>query len=225
MKITIYPTEGQELRNGTVNGFEFRGLDCVGGWLIAASSPGIPPARMFWITGTFGSLVYYATDLVDFDGRASFEVDANEIDLTSAEKKDLLRMVWEWEVWEPILLQGTCAVESLERMLQLPRETLLSWFVEAGRNPSLLDDIVTTLQENGYRVQLAGPEGFGQFREYRRMISMFLKKDPTQGHVVLVYENDSDIFDAAGVFKRVGDIVWSDTLGYNRGSVVKIEKE
>jgi hypothetical protein len=225
MKITIYPSEGQKFRTGTVNSLEFRGLDCVGGWFIVTSSPGITPARTFWITGTFGSLIYYATDPVDFDGRALFEVDANEIALTSAEKKDLLRMVWEWEVWEPILLEGTCAVESLERMLELPRETLLSWFVETGRNPSVLEDIVTTLQENGYRVELAGPEGFGKFRHYRRMVSMFLKRDPTQGHVVVVYEDDSDIFDAAGVFKRVEDIVWSDTLGYNRGSVVKIEKE
>jgi hypothetical protein len=40
---------------------------------------------------------------------------------------------------------GTCAIDSLERMLQLPREEILDWFRDTGRNPSLLDDIVITL--------------------------------------------------------------------------------
>jgi hypothetical protein len=54
---------------------------------------------------------------------------------------------------------------------------------------------------------------------------MFQKNDPTKGHVVLIYEDDHAIFDSLGFFKRVSDIVWSDRFGYNRGSVLRIEKK
>jgi hypothetical protein len=109
-------------------------------------------------------------------------------------------------------------------MLDLSRDVLLDWFRSGGRNPSVQEDIVSTLEDNGYTVEIAGPAGFGKFHDYRRLVSMFQKSDPQSGHVVLIYENDKDIFDAAGVFKKVGDVVWSDTLGYNRGPVLKIEK-
>jgi hypothetical protein len=49
------------------------------------------------------------------------------------------------------------------------------------------------------------------------------KNDQTRGHAVLVYENDERIFDATGVFKKIGDILFTGTLGYDRGSVLIIE--
>jgi hypothetical protein len=73
-------------------------------------------------------------------------------------------------------------------------------------------------------VDVAGPEGFGQFYNYRRLVFMVRKDDPTNAHVVLVYENDRDIYDSSGVFKKVSDILWTDTLGYSRGPILLIEK-
>jgi len=109
-------------------------------------------------------------------------------------------------------------------MLDLSSDVLLKWFRTAGRNPCIQEDIVKTLEENGYTVDIAGPEGFGIFRDSRRLVSMFRKDDPTKGHVVLMYENDQGIFDSSGIFKQVGDIVWSDRFGYNRGPVLRIGK-
>jgi hypothetical protein len=224
MKITIYPVEGQMLRSRNLEDREFRGIECQNGWLIGVSPVGVEPTSMLWISGSFESLSSYSTPVVQFTGQTSIEIDTTQVEVSLDEKKAILKTVWHWEVWEPIILEGTCAIDSMERMLELPREVILNWFRDTGRNPSLLDDIVNTLRENEYEVEVAGPEGFGRFRDYRRLVLMFQKRNPNRGHVVLVYQNDEAVFDAAGVFKQVGDIVWSDTLGYNRGSVVKVEK-
>ena len=135
-----------------------------------------------------------------------------------------LAMIWEWEVWEPITVAGTCAIDSLVRMLDFPQETLLHWFRTAGRNPSVPEEIVLTLEENGYCVDIAGPEGFGKFHEHHRLVAMYRKDDPTNGHVILIYAFDKGVFDAAGVFKEVSHILWSDRFGYNRGFVWRIQK-
>ena len=140
------------------------------------------------------------------------EVDTELLEVTAEVKEAVLAMVWEWEVWEPITVAGTCAIDSLVRMLDLPQEALLQWFRIAGRNPSVPEEIVLTLEENGYSVDIAGPEGFGKFHEHHRLVAMFRKDNPQNGHVVLIYAFDRGVFDAAGVFKEVGDILWSDRL-------------
>jgi hypothetical protein len=56
-------------------------------------------------------------------------------------------------------------------------------------------------------------------------VTMIRKADPAKGHVVLIFENDEKVFDSDGVFKQVGDILFSDTLGYNRGSVLIVDEK
>jgi hypothetical protein len=82
------------------------------------------------------------------------------------------------------------------------------------------EDIVLTLEENGYSVDMAGPEGFGKFHEHRRLVAMYRKDNPQNGHVILIYEFDKGVFDAAGAFKQVGDILWSGPPGIQPGSRV-----
>jgi hypothetical protein len=162
---------------------------------------------------------------IRLDGKRAVEIDPEPIEVTPEEKAAILGMFWDWEIWEPITTAGTCAIDSLVRMLEVPVEVLLDWFRAVGRNPSIPEHIVITLEENGYTVEVAGPEGFGKFHDYRRLVTMFRKSDPKDEHVVLIYENDSAMFDASGFFKTVGDIVWSDALGYGRGQVLRVEKK
>jgi hypothetical protein len=68
------------------------------------------------------------------------------------------------------------------------------------------------------------PEGFG-YRESGLLVTMFRKEDPESGHVVLIYENDEDVFDYNGVFKKVADLIVSGIWGYARGSLLIIEKK
>jgi hypothetical protein len=56
------------------------------------------------------------------------------------------------------------------------------------------------------------PEGFGH-RESRRLVTMFQTDDPKSGHVVLIYENDENVFDSNGVFKKVADLTMSGVRG------------
>ena len=69
-----------------------------------------------------------------------------------------------------------------------------------------------------------GPEGFGH-RESHRLVTMFQKDDPKSGHLVLIYENDENVFGSNGVFKKVGTSPCRAFGGYDRGSVLIIEKK
>ena len=72
---------------------------------------------------------------------------------------------------------------------------------------------------------MGGPEGFGIFRNRRRLVTMFRKDAQKNEHVVIIYENDEGVFNSNGVFKEVRDLLFSSTLGYGRGSVLIIEKK
>jgi hypothetical protein len=140
------------------------------------------------------------------------------------EKDAIISMVWQWEILEPLTVAGTCMVESLAKALDLSNDNILEMFRRAQRYPSIQDGTVKTLEENGYKVHIFGPEGFG-YRERRRLVTMVRKDDPKSGHVVLIYENDEKVFDSDGVFKKVGDLIMSGNWEYDRGSVLIIEKK
>lgn len=225
MKRTIHPITDQHHRTGTFNGIEFHGWDYREGWIISSPSIGQGLGELLWVDGTVDVPCFHSVSPMKPSDQSVVEIEVELLELTLGEKTAILDIFWQWEVWEPIATAGTCAIDSLERMLDLSHDVLLNWFRTARRDPSVLEDIVKTLEENGYTVDRVGPEGFGRFRDSRRLVSMFRKDDQTKGHVVLVYEHDQAIFDSSHVFKQVGDIVWSDRLGYNRGPVLRIEKE
>jgi len=214
MKQTIRAVDEQKERKGTLKGFAFVGHEFEEGWLVRVASGGVDSARLLWVGGTFAAPRFSVVAASSSNGLGLTEVDVEPIDVTDEVKEAVLAMIWEWEVWEPVTVAGTCAIDSLVRMLDLPQDTLLHWFRIAGRNPSVPEDIVLTLEENGYSVEIAGPEGFGKFHESHRLVAMFCKDNPQSGHVVLIYAFDKGVFDAAGVFKQVSDILWSDRLGY-----------
>ncbi len=224
MKLTIRAVAGQKERTGAFDGLTFAGYEYEEGWLLTLTSDGDEPARLLWVDGTFAMPHFSSVAPASSGGLGCTQVEAEPIDVTADTKEAVLAMIWEWEVWEPITVAGTCAIDSLVRMLDLPQATLLAWFRIAGRNPSFPEDIVLTLEENGYGVDEAGPEGFGKFHEHHRLLAIYRKDEPTNGHVILIYAFDKGVFDAAGVFKEVGDILWSDRFGYKRGPVWRIQK-
>jgi len=224
MKQTIRAVAEQKERTGIFDGFGFVGWEYEKGWLVSLSSVGDESSRLLWVDGTFAAPRFSEVTPSSLNGLGLTEVNAQPIDVTPGVKEAALAMIWEWEVWEPITAAGTCAIDSLVRMLGLPQDTLLAWFRTAGRNPSVPEEIALTLEENGYTVDIAGPEGFGKFHEHHRLVAMYRKDDPTNGHVILIYAFDKGVFDAAGVFKEVSHILWSDRFGYNRGFVWRIQK-
>ena len=224
MKQIIRAVDEQKERTGTFHGFAFVGYEYQEGWLMSVASDGVESARLLWVDGTFVALRFSVVAPSSRNGLGLTEVDAEPIDVDADVMEAVLGMIWEWEVWEPITVAGTCAIDSLVRMLDLPQDTLLAWFRTAGHNPSVPEEIVLTLEENGYSVDIAGPEGFGKFHEHHRLVAMYRKDDPTNGHVILIYAFDKGVFDAAGVFKEVSHILWSDRYGYNRGFVWRIQK-
>lgn len=224
MKQAIRAVAEQKERTGTCNGFAFVGYEYEEGWFISIAPAGDDSPRLLWVDGTFAALRFSVFAPNASTGLGFTEVDAEPIDVTAEVKEAVLAMIWEWEVWEPITVAGTCAIESLVRMVDLPQDTLLAWFRIAGRNPSVPEEIILTLEENGHTVDIAGPEGLGKFHEHHRLVAMYRKDDPKNGHVILIYAFDKGVFDAAGVFKEVSHILWSDRYGYNRGFVWRIQK-
>lgn len=224
MKQSIRAVAEQKERTGIIDGFGFVGWEYEKGWLVSLSSVGEESSRLLWVDGTFAAPRFSEVAPSSLNGLGLTEVNAQPIDVTPEVKEAALAMIWEWEVWEPITVAGTCAIDSLVRMLDLPQDTLLAWFRTAGRNPSVPEEIALTLEENGYTVDIAGREGFGKFHEHHRLVAMYRKDDPTNGHVILIYAFDKGVFDAAGVFKEVSHILWSDQFGYNRGFVWRIQK-
>ena len=224
MKKTFRPVQGQRERTGRFQDHRFRGWEYQEGWYICIQPLDSEIEKTLWVDGTFQSPGFHTAPQIAVGGPDPVEFEADAIDIPSSQIEAILGMIWEWEVWESVTEAGTCAIESLERMLELTRETLLDWFRRSGRNPSVPDDILKVLTDNGYFVETTGPEGFGRFRDFRRLVTMFRKDDPASGHVVLIYEDDRDIFDASGRFKKVGDIIVSSEIGYNRGPVWKVKR-
>jgi hypothetical protein len=225
VKRTIVPIRENHHRTGTFNETEFHGWDYKDGWIISSPSIGKIPGEQIWVEGTVDALRFYSVRPPVVGDQFSLEIEVEPIELSPAEIKSVFGMLWQWEIWEPITIAGTCAIDSLERMLDLSRDVLLDWFRAAGRDPSIKEHIIATVEEHGYTVTIAGPEGFGMFRDFRRLVSMYQKTDPTKGHVVLIYEDDGAIFDSSGVFKKVSDIVMSGIWGYDRGFVLRIVKK
>jgi hypothetical protein len=224
MKLTIHPSAEKHNRSGPFKGYNVTGWDCKEGWLIGLSLTGSDSAKNVWVDGSFESPRFGSVPGVQLDGEQIIEIDPEPVELSAEEQDAILSTIWDWEVWEPVTIAGTCMIESLERMLDLSREVVLDWFRTARRDPSVKEQVVKTLEAKGYRVEERGPEGFGEFHAHRRLVFMFQKKDQTKGHVVLVYEENKDIFDSSKRFKQVGDILWADTLGYKLGSVLIVEK-
>ena len=224
VKRTIVPIGENRHRTGTFNENEFHGWDYQDGWIISSPFIGKTPGEHIWVEGTVDALRFYSVRSPLVGDQFPSEIEIEPIALCAAEVTSVFGMLWQWEIWEPITIAGTCAIDSLERMLDLPREVLLDWFRAAGKDPSIKEHIITTIEEHGYTATIAGPEGFGRFRDFRRLVSMFQKTDPAKGHVVLIYEDDRAIFDSSGVFKKVSDIVMSGIWGYDRGFVLRIVK-
>lgn len=224
MKKTFRLVEGQRERTGKFQDHIFTGWEYLEGWCLRIQLPNSDVEKALWVDGTFQSPSFHRAPKLAVGGPVPEKIEMDVVDIPASLREAILGMIWEWEVWEPVTMAGTCAIESLERMLELPRKTLLDWFRRSGRNPSIPDDILQVLTDNGYLIETAGPEGFGRFRDFRRLVTMFRKDDPANGHVVLIYEEDRDIFDASGRFKKVGDIIISSTIGYDRGPVWKVER-
>jgi hypothetical protein len=154
MKQNISAVNEQKERTGTFNGFAFVGYEYQEGWLVSFTPGGDDSTRLLWVDGTFAALRFSVVAPSSSNGLGLTEVDGKAIDVTAEVKEAVLAMIWEWEVWEPITVAGTCAIDSLVRMLDLSRDTLLHWFRIVGRDPSVPEDIVLTLEENGYAVIL-----------------------------------------------------------------------
>lgn len=225
MKLTIHPVAEKHNRSGSFKGYAVTGWDYDEGWLVSLSVIGSDSAKSLWVDGSWESPRFGSVPGVQLDGQRAIEIDPEPVELSAEERDAILSTIWDWDVWEPVTIAGTCMIESLERRLDLPREVVLDWFRTARRDPSIKEQVVKTLEENGYTVNARGPEGFGEFHSQRRLVFMSQKKDQTKGHVVLVYENDSGIFDSSKRFKQVGDLLWADHFGYKMDSVFILEKK
>ena len=224
MQRTIHRVEARNGRSGATHGYAFTGWEYEEGWLISFWLIGRDPVKTVWVSGSFDVPTYYSVPRIQLDGQRIIEINPEPIELTDEEKDAIISMVWQWEIQEPLTEAGTCMVESLARGLDLSNDAILDMFKRNRRDPSIQEDAVKTLEENGYRVRILGPEGFS-YRDSRRLVTMTQKNDQKKGHVVLIYENDERVFDSNGVFKKGGDLLFSNTLGYDMGSVLIIEKK
>lgn len=224
MERTIHRVEGRNGRSGAAHGYAFTGWEYKEGWLVSFWLIGRDPVKTVWVSGSFDLPSYYSVPRIQLEGQRVIEINPDPIELTDDEKDAIVSMIWQWEIREPLTLAGTCMVESLARGLGLSNDAIFDMFKRTRRDPSIQEDVVKTLDENDYKVYLFGPEGFG-YRESRRLVTMLRKDDPKSGHVVLIYENDAAVFDSNGVFKKVEDLIMSGIWGYDRGSVLIIEKK
>jgi len=221
MQREIHRVEVRNGRSGSTHGYSFTGWEYQEGWLITFWLTGRDPVKTIWVESP---TTFYSVPRVEIGGQRVIEISPEPIELTSEERDAIISMVWQWAILEPLTVAGTCMVESLARALDTSNDDILHMFRRALRDPSIQDDAVKTLEENGYKVRVFGSEGFS-YREWRRLVTMVRKDDPKSGHVVLVYENDEGVFDSDGVFKKVGDLLFSGTLGYDRGAVLIVEKD
>jgi hypothetical protein len=217
-RITIRKLDRSK-RTSPMYGYDFRGWDCEGGWLVASPQLERYSDKAIWVDRVRD---FYAIPLA-LAGQEVIEISPVPAELTDPEKKAILNVAWHWEFWEPTLRDGTCMVQSLEKALDLTIADIREMFMRAYRDPSRKEHVVEVLEQNGYKVQKFGPEGFS-YRDDRRIVTMNQIANPTDGHAVLVYENDKDIFDSSGKFKKVSDLMWAPNWGYKLGDVLIIEK-
>lgn len=224
MKQTIHPVADKHTRSGSFKSYAIRGWNYDEGWIMSLAS-GSGSAKNVWVSGSFESPTFEEVSSPPSDEAGVIEIDPKPIDLSADEKDAILSMAWEWEIWERTVAAGTCMIDSVHRMLELPRDDVLDWFRKTRRDPSVPELVAETLKENGREVETFGPDGFGQFYSQRRLILLLRKDDDRKGHAVLVYENDSAIFDSDNRFKQVGDFLWACNLGYRIASVVVLKEK
>jgi hypothetical protein len=217
----IHRVETKNGRSGSAHGYAFSGWEYEEGWLISFWLIGRDPVKTIWVDSP---TAFYSVPRMEIDRQRIIEINPEPIELTDGEKEAVISMMWRWEILEPLTAAGTCMVESLAKALDLSNDDVLDMFRRARCDPSILEDATKTLEENGYKVDVFGPNGFG-YRESRRLVTMVRKDDPKSGHAVLIFENDQGLFDSDGIFKQVGDLLFSNNLGYDMGSVLIIKRK
>jgi hypothetical protein len=222
MQRTIHRVEVNNGRRGTAHGYAFTGWEYEEGWLITFWMVGRDPVKNVWAEGL---TTFYSVPWIRPGEQRVIEINPEPIVLTAEEKDAISTMVWRWKIAEPLTMAGTSMVESLAKALDLPNNDALDMFRRAGRDPGIQDDVVKTLEENGYKARVSGPEGFAKFRDHRRLVTMFRKDDPESVHVVLIYENDERLFDPDGLFNEVRDLLFPSALGYEKGPALIIGKK
>jgi hypothetical protein len=204
-------------RSSSENGYDFTVWNYDGGWLIA--SPQIHPDKAIWVESVTD---FYAVSLT-LAGQETIEIEPEPIELTDKGKVAVQRVTWDWEFWEPTLKDGACLVQCLAKAIDSTDDDVKEMFKRAFRDPRRMDHAIEILKENGYELCNCGPDGFG-YRERRRLVTMKEIANQNNGHVVLVYENDSGIFDSSSKFKDVSQLLWAQSWGYKLGDVFLIEK-
>jgi hypothetical protein len=204
-------------RSSSEHGYNFTVWNYDGGWLIV--SPQLHADKAIWVKSETD---FYAVSRT-LAGRQPIEISPEPIELTGKEKVAILRVIWDWEFWEPTVRDGACLVKCLAEATDLNDDDIKEMFKRAFRDPRRMDCAIQTLRENGYELCNCGPEGFS-YKERRRLVTMKEIADSKNGHVVLVYENDATIFDSSGKFKEVPQLLWAQRWGYKLGDVFLIEK-
>jgi len=157
MQREIHRVEVRNGRSGSTHGYSFTGWEYQEGWLITFWLIGRDPVRTIWVDSP---TTFYAVPRMQLGGQRVIEINPEPIELTAEEKDAIISMVWQWKILEPLTVAGTCMVESLARALGMSNDEILDMFRRARRDPSIQDDAVKTLGENGYKVHVFGSEGF-----------------------------------------------------------------
>jgi hypothetical protein len=205
-------------RSGSMHGYNFRGWDYEGGWLVTSPQLGVDPDKAIWVNSQPD---FFAVPR-KLAGQEVIELTPERTDLSGKDRDAILRMAWHWDVGEPMTKNGTCVVQSLAKALDSTTENLTEMFIKALRDPQIKEHAIEVLQRNGYRVSEYG--GIGFCRERRRIVFMHRRDNPRDGHVVLAYENDESVFDPDGRFKKVEDFIWARNWGYEIEGVLVVEK-
>ena len=208
------------VRSGSMPGYAVNGWDYEGGWLVKLSPPGNPSERTMWVSSrtAFDDLPNSTPA-----GEGTIEILPKPLELPDSEKAHILDLIWHWEIWEPTLKEGTCLVQCLARAIDLADDDIVDMFRRALRDPRTVEDTILTLGENGYKATQFDPDGFGRYRDRRRLVTMTQTSDSTQGHVVLIYENDADVFDSSNTFKKVDDLLSAPMRGYRIDHILVID--
>src|ERR1700757_4047247 len=113
VKQTIHPVAEKHNRSGSFKGYAVTGWDYEEGWFVNLSSVGRDPAKVVWVIGPFKSPSFYSVPGIQHDGQRVIEIDPEPIKLAAEEKDAILSAIWEWEIWEPVTIAGTCMIDSL----------------------------------------------------------------------------------------------------------------
>ncbi len=205
--------------SGSTGSYVFTGWNCKKGWLIASPQLERYTGKAIWVKMRPD---FYVVPR-ERAGQELIEVAPEPAELSDDEKSVILRMTWHWEFWVPTLIEGTCVIESLAKMLDLSFDVLKEMFIAEYLNPAVKEDVIHTLEDNGYKVHSVGPEGFG-YREQRRLVFMKRIAADGSGHVILIYENDESIFDTDSKFKKMADLLMARGMGYEICDVLLIDK-